>query len=381
MAIWKQLFLSLCLIALATVGAALWLPAARPWLESAGLAGPMERIGLIRAGAAPAAGDWRGPAGRAPQGVPVVALPPVPVSMDSLVEAIGTTRGIRSVTVAAEVTGRITALNVTSGERVEAGQVLIRIDDNAAFIAVERARVALDHAKNELARMQRLESSGSGTILQRQDAELALRNAELQLRQSEYTLSLHSIVAPIAGWVGIITLEPGDLLGANTEVTTIEDRSSLLVDFRVPERLVSQIAIGDTLSAAPLAAPDQQIAGKITALDNRVEAASRTLRVQAAVENGDDRLRAGMALQITTRLRGESRPAVDPLAIQWGNGGAYVWVVRGGKAQWLAVRILQRSSDAVLVAAEFQPGDLVITEGVQALRQGAEVSVTQGSST
>ncbi|MEY3309580.1 MAG: hypothetical protein RLZZ413_3618, partial [Pseudomonadota bacterium] len=70
-----------------------------------------------------------------------------------------------------------------------------------------------------------------------------------------------------------------------------------------------------------------------------------------------------------------SHPAVDPLSIQWGADGAFVWAARDGKALRLPIRILQRNSDAVLVEGDFQPDDLVVTEGVQALRPGSEVQL------
>jgi multidrug efflux pump subunit AcrA (membrane-fusion protein) len=68
-------------------------------------------------------------------------------------------------------------------------------------------------------------------------------------------------------------------------------------------------------------------------------------------------------------------PSVSPLAIQWGADGAFVWVVRAAKAARLPVRILQRNADAVLIEADLQPGDLVVTDGVQALRPGADVAL------
>jgi RND family efflux transporter MFP subunit len=111
------------------------------------------------------------------------------------------------------------------------------------------------------------------------------------------------------------------------------------------------------------------------ALDNRVDETSRTLLVQAALANKDDRLRPGMALRMSLAFTGESHPAVDPLSIQWGADGAFVWAVRDGKALRLPIRILQRNSDAVLVEGDFQSGDLVVTEGVQALRPGSEVQL------
>jgi multidrug efflux pump subunit AcrA (membrane-fusion protein) len=106
-----------------------------------------------------------------------------------------------------------------------------------------------------------------------------------------------------------------------------------------------------------------------------VDEASRTLRVQATIANPDDRLRAGMAFQISLVFTGAEYPAVDPLAIQWSAEGAYVWVVRAQKAARVPIRILQRNARSVLVEADFQPADLVVTEGVQALRPGTDVTL------
>ena len=111
----------------------------------------------------------------------------------------------------------------------------------------------------------------------------------------------------------------------------------------------------------------------IVALDSRVDSASRTLRVQAALENADDALRGGMAFAIELGFRGERYPAVDPLAIQWGADGAFVWVAREGRAARVPVRVVQRNSDQVLVAGALEPGERVITEGLQRLRPGAPV--------
>ena len=170
-------------------------------------------------------------------------------------------------------------------------------------------------------------------------------------------------------------------MAVNEEISRIEDRSSLLVDFRVPERIVSRLNVGDPVSASPLADPGTVLAGQVSALDNRVDEASRTLQVQAAIDNDDDALRPGMAFLISLDFTGAAHPAVDPLAIQWGSDGAFVWAVRDGKAQRLPVRILQRNSDVVLIEADLQPGDLVVTEGVQALRPGGEVTLVPRTGT
>lgn len=379
MPLWKQAFLTGVVVAAAFVMWALFVPAARPVLTGLGVLEPMQRIGLIAAPAPEA--EQTVPRGGGGSGATVVAVAPEMREIEDVVTAIGTARGVRSAVLAAEVPGRLASLNVASGDHVEKGAVLAELDSEAARIALDRAQLMLSDARTDFERLSTLRQSGSGTEIQVQEAELALRSAELELRQAEFDLQRHELTAPIAGWVGILEVEPGDLIGAGTEITTIEDRSSLLVEFRVPERVVSRLAPGDAVTAAPLADPSARLEGRITALDNRVDQTSRSLRVQAAIENTDDRLRAGMAIGIELAFRGEAHPAVDPLAIQWSADGAFVWVVREGKAMQLDVRILQRSAEAVLIEAALEPGDLVVTEGVQTLRPGAAVTVAPGSAT
>jgi len=373
MPLWKQALMTGVVVAAAFVLWALFVPAARPLLTGLGVLEPMQRIGLI------AAPDPEAEAG-APRATPattVVAVVPELREIEDVVTAIGTARGVRSAVLAAEVPGRLASLNVASGDFVDQGTVLAELDSEAARIALDRSQLLLSDARTDFARLTQLRQSGSGTELQVQEAELALRSAELELRQAEFDLQRHTLTAPISGWVGIIEAEIGDLIPSGTEITRIEDRSSLLVEFRVPERVVSRLAPGDAVFAAPLADPGARLEGRITALDNRVDQTSRSLRVQAAIENTGDRLRAGMAIGIELAFTGDAHPAVDPLAIQWGADGAFVWLVREGKALRLDIRILQRSAEAVLIEAALEPGDLVVTEGVQVLRPGADVALAQ----
>jgi RND family efflux transporter MFP subunit len=148
----------------------------------------------------------------------------------------------------------------------------------------------------------------------------------------------------------------------------------------VPERFAGRLAIGADVDASALARPELVLSGEIVALDSRVDPASRTLHVQAALANDNDDLRGGMAFVIELAFRGEPYPAVDPLAIQWGAEGAFVWVARAGLAEQVPVRVVQRNSDNVLVAGELVPGERVITEGIQRLRPGATV-VFEGDDT
>ncbi|MCU0908746.1 MAG: efflux RND transporter periplasmic adaptor subunit [Rhodobacteraceae bacterium] len=357
-----------------------FLPASHPVLERIGLLQPMAAMGVLPApeegagqdSAGARGGQWGGGQGG---GVPVVAVAPELVQLRDVITAIGSARGVHAVEVTPEVAGRLLALAVAPGDRVTAGDVIADLDDEAARLAAERARLVLADATATLERLDRLQASGSATSLQRQEAELALRTADLALQAAERDLADHRLIAPIGGYVGLIEVQVGNLLTPSSVVTRIEDRSSLILEFRVPERVAALIGPGDPVAVSAISAPQEPLQGRIVAVDNRVDDASRTLRVEAEIANPDDRLRAGMAFRVALEFTGKDYPAVDPLAIQWGSDGAFVWVVRGGKAVNLPIRILQRNAETVLVEAALEPGDLVVTEGVQALRPGADAQV------
>lgn len=353
--------------------AARLVPATRPWLDGAGLLTPLAALGLV-----PAARDeapTRGPGGPGGRGASVLAAEVETRPLREVVTAIGSARGVQAAELSFEVAGRLAALHVGPGDHVAEGAVIADLDAEAAQLAVDRALLVLDDRQKTVDRLDQLAGSGTSTALQRQEADLALRTARLELQAARRTLADHRLTAPIAGYVGLIEPQTGDLIPAGTVLTRIEDRTSLLVDFRVPERVATRIASGDPVRATAVSDPGLALDGRIVAVDNRLDETSRTLRVQARIDNADDRLRAGMAFRIDLAFTGDVHPAVDPLAIQWGADGAFVWVVRAGKAAQVPVRILQRNADAVLVDAAFQPGDLVATEGVQALRPGADVTV------
>ncbi|CAN5770018.1 efflux RND transporter periplasmic adaptor subunit [soil metagenome] len=375
MATWKQIGLALALVSLAVIGWALFMPSAAPVLARLGLS---QTASSGEDGqAAPRGGPGDGPGRGGP--LAAIAIPVAEGRTNGRIEAIGDGRAVRSVAVTPLVSGRLVEIAVASGDWIEAGSVLAVLDEAAEAIQLSRAELALRDAEATLERVERLRGTGSATEVQLGEARLALDRAGLEVEDAELALERRRIRAPIGGAVGILPVEPGMQVSTSTEIATIDDRSRILVDFRVPERFVGAIAIGDSVAATALARPDLALDGRIAALDNRVDAETRTLRVQAAIENEDDHLRAGMAFRMAMSFEGERHPSVDPLAIQWSSEGAYVWAVREGRAERVAVRIVQRGTDQVLVAGEVRPGEAVVTEGMQRMRPGAEVELREES--
>ncbi len=374
MSLVRQLFLSVAVICAAGYIWIRYVPEAAPFLEKTGI---LAVIGLdvVPAQAAQGSDGARRGGGAAQVIVGVVEAR----TQADKVTAIGDGRGLRSVTVRSEAVGKITEIGLNAGNRVEAGTVMFRLDDEAEAIALERARITLDDAKSEAERVKRLESTGAVTEVRAREAELALRTAELNLRQAEFDLTQRRIIAPISGWVGIIDVEVGDRIAAQESLVSITDRSSILIDFRIPERVIADMSLGMPVAITPLGLRDLELQGEISAIDTIVDRASRTMRVQARVDNADDLLRVGMAFHVSLNFPGETLLSVDPLALQWSSDGAFVWAIREDKAAQVSVTIRQRNSDEVLVEGALEPGEVVVTEGVQNLRPGADVTISGDS--
>ncbi len=370
----RQIALGLALTAAVVAGWIAFVPSAGAYLERWGV---LDLLGMERAEAAqePEGRGFGG--GGGPQAV-VVAEVGRRV-LDDRVEAIGDGEALRSVTLRSEATGTVEAVEVEAGGRVEAGAVVVRLDAEAERLALERARLVLDDAEAEVERATRLADRGAVTAVQSDEAELALRTARLGVRAAELDLARRTIRAPFAGWIGLIEVEEGDRIAAQEEIAVLADRSAIVVEFRVPERAVSDLRLGTAFEATPLALPERTLAGEVTAIDNLVDRTSRTLKVEGRLANEDDLLRGGMAFAVEMAIPGEALPAVDPLAVQWSSEGSYVWAVREGRAARVPVSIRQRDADAVLVEADLAPGDPVVVEGVQSLRDGAEVAPAAGA--
>jgi len=369
----SQVLLSLGLVAVALYVWITQVPSAAGYLERFGLA---ERLGLEAAEPATQTAGRGGWGGGGPTSV--VVAPVAEGKIDDRLEAIGDGRALHTVTLRSDVTGVIVEIAVSGGSFVEQGDVVLRLDDQARQIAVERARLNLQSATEDAERLSRLSDSGAVTEVSLREARLAVQTAELALREAEYELEQRTLRAPLSGWMGVLDLAVGDRLNSQDVVATLTDRSKILIDFQVPERAVAFIEDGMPITVRPLSLPGVELQGTVRAIDNIVDRESRTLRVQGEVDNSGDRLRAGMAFTVTMSFPGESLPSVDPLAVQWSDEGSFVWAVREGKAVRVPVTIRQRNSDSVIVAADLSPGELVVTEGVQNLRPGAEVDVPDG---
>ena len=378
MRLWKQLLI--CLVILA-VGLGVWVrfvPGAAAVLAGVGVPKTLLAYAAKPAddanqgGANGQGGQNRG--GGQTGGAPLVITQPADTAVvNDRLNAIGNGEAILSVSVTPLATGNLSEILVKSGDRIQKGQVIAKLDSDEQRIAAAQAKVAVDSAREKVERNRKLGNAVSVAILR--EAEFAMQAAELALQTAQLDLTRRDIAAPSGGIVGIITAHPGDYVTTSTPIAVIDDRSQILVDFWVPERFSTMVAVGQAVSATAIALPTSELSGVIDAIDNRVDQASRTLRVRARIDNPDDTLRAGMSFSVSVRFPGDTYPTVNPLAIQWSADGSFVWRVQDEKSQRVPVKIIQRNSDKVLVDAKLAKGDALVIEGVQRLRDGGAVRI------
>jgi RND family efflux transporter MFP subunit len=195
------------------------------------------------------------------------------------------------------------------------------------------------------------------------------------LEQARVDLDRRRLTAPFSGRVGITEIDVGDRIDTNTLVTTIDDRSVLLVNFSVPEVYVDKVTRGTPVEVSLWDAADRPVSGEIVAVDSRIDINSRSFIARAAIDNASDRFRPGMAFEISLNATRGAFLSVPDVAVQWGADGAYVWVAEDGRAARREVRLVKRLSGAILIEGNVQAGEPVVMEGVQAVRAGASLKV------
>lgn len=361
----------------AASGAAWWLqrPAAPP--KADGAATPA-------GGNGPSAGA-RGPGGQGGAGR-VVAVEAAPVRQMALrddAEAVGSLRSRRSVVLRPEVSGRITQLNFTDGQRVRQGQVLVQFDDQLPRAQVQQSQAELSIAQANHKRNQELVAQGF--ISQRSVDESAanLEVAQAKLSLSQATASRLRILAPFDGIAGIRGVNVGDYLKDGADIVNVEDLDVVYVDFRLPERLQGKVRTGQTARVVFDALPGVRYAAVVLAINPQIDADGRAVAVRGCIDNRRLQLRPGMFARVTTVFSERANARVVPEeAIVPEGSNAFVYKVIEGKepgtrvSQRTAVKLGARAPGLVEVVDGLAADDLVVTAGQQRIqRDGTAVRV------
>jgi multidrug efflux system membrane fusion protein len=347
----------------------------------------------------PPAGGGRG--GANAQVVPVTAAPVVQTSIPLAVQGIGTVIAASTVTVRAQVTGELTAVHFIEGDEVKEGQVLVEIDRRPLEAALQQAQAALDrdiamaaNAKSQAVRYQDLLKRGIATKEQVDqivanaaalDATVALDQANID--NAKVQLQYATIRAPLSGKTGLLQVHPGNLVRATdtTPIVTINKITPVYVSFSVPEAMLPDLkrymARGKlAVTALPPNELGAPAAGVINFIDNAVDPTTGQIKVKGTFPNTDRRLWPGQYVNVNVTLSTEPNAIVVPsLAVQTGQQGTYVFVIKGDQTVDLRPVVVERAAgEQSVIKSGLKPGETVVTDGQLRLNAGTKVSVKKG---
>jgi membrane fusion protein (multidrug efflux system) len=270
--------------------------------------GPQEvGAGAPSSGAASAAAQARAPASAAsgprPSAVEVANVEKASLQDDA--QAVGNLRARQSTLVRPEVAGRVAELGFTDGQTVRRGQMLVQFDDVLQRAEVRQARAQVGIAQ---ANVQRNKELAAQSFVAQRVVDESLANqqvAEAQMSLVCARLSRMRLDAPFDGVVGIRNVNVGDYLREGADVVNLEDMSTMLVDFRLPERFQNKIKRGQTVELQLEAFPGRMFQAKVEALDPALDANARSIGVRASLPNS-----AGQALAQQPRPGASSQSAL-----------------------------------------------------------------------
>ena len=347
------------------------------------------------AGAGATKGGMRGAGGP----TPVVAAAATQSDVDVIVNGLGTVTPLRTVTVRSRVDGELVKVTFQEGQLVKAGELLAEIDQRAFQVqlaqaqgALARDRALLENARLDLERYKTLFAQDSiakqqvdtqASLVRQYEGAVAVDvsqvdNAKLQLAYSRIT-------APIAGRIGLRLVDPGNIVraGDTNGLVVITQLQPVAVLYTVPQDLLptvmKRLQSGETI---PVEAWDREqkaklAQGTLASADNQVDPQTGTVKLKAQFPNDDSALFPQQFVNVRMKLDTLRDAIIVPsAAVQRGAQGMFVYVVQQDKTVALrTVKLGPLDGQRQAIAEGLQPGEMVVTDGVDRLRPGAQVEV------
>lgn len=297
-----------------------------------------------------------------------------PVRWRDEMTALGTARARESVTVSASVSQAIASVEFDSGDLVKRGQPLVTLVQAQQSASVAAAQAALRDAEQQYARNRQLADQQLIARVSLESQRAALEAARAQVQAQRATVADRVIRAPFDGVLGLRLVSPGALVTPGTPIATLDDISTIKLDFTFPESMLSHLAEGQAVQARSDAWPGETFDGRVASIDSRVDPATRAVTVRALVPNPGSKLRPGMLLDVAVERASRQALAIPELALQQSGSQASVFRVEpGNKVSQVAVQVGARKPGLVEIVSGLKPGDRIVVEGTVKLRDGAAI--------
>jgi membrane fusion protein (multidrug efflux system) len=299
------------------------------------------------------------------------------------VEALGTLRATESAELASPVTEVVSKVLFTDGQRVQANDILLEMTRAEESAQLEEARSRVREATLQYQRVKELvkERAASKSLIDQRKRDVETSQAQLNAVQAR--LADRMVIAPFSGVVGLRNISKGALLKQGDIVTTLDDDSTMKLDFQVPTTLLRHLSRGSQIKARTPAFPKRVFSGKIVSVDSRVNPLSRAVTARAVLPNPDAALKAGMLMTVSFQSEIRSALAVPEEAVLHQGAATYVASLEptsqetSYKVSLKEIEIGLRQSALVEVLSGLSEGDLIVRRGLQHARPGSTVQLAK----
>jgi membrane fusion protein (multidrug efflux system) len=300
-------------------------------------------------------------------------------------ESVGSLTAVNGVTISTDLAGIVRQIAFESGNKVRAGDLLLRMDTTQEEAQLHQSEAQRDFAAVSLKRDKDLVDKHAISQSDYDNAAATFRQAQASVDQFSALIARKTLRAPFDGVTGIRQVNLGQYLKEGDMVVTLQAFDPIYVNFSLPQQDLSKLVVGDPVSLRVDAFGDQHFDGKITAINSLVDQATRNIQVQATLANHDLRLRPGMFAKVSVIMsERQSVVAIPATAIHYAPYGDSIFIVsqlkdpqgkeyQGVKEQF--IKLGQSRGDMIAVVSGLKPGDEVVTSGVFRLKSGAHVTV------
>jgi membrane fusion protein (multidrug efflux system) len=363
------LFAALCVLGLMVIAGGLRLAGAGA--GAAGSDGPA--AGAARPGDGSGASGRRGGGGGSGgggRGGPVAVSQTVASVRPFLerIEVLGVAKGRQSVTITSNTTELITAVHFADGAHVKKGQVLVDLKAQAQSADIAQAQAQLNLAEINYRRWKSLGDQGIAAASTVDQYKTAVDQAQATLEAARSRLGDRVIRAPFSGVVGLTDVAPGALINPGAPIVALDDLEEVRVDFDVPDRYLSLLRQGLTLSAHSDAYPNEIFRGRIAMLDTRVNQNTRSIKARALFPNPSGRLKPGMLMHVAVDQGMRQALSVPESAVQFEGEQAFVFVIAQKGPRMVAEQrqVLSGADEGgfVEIKGGLQPGERIVADGV-----------------
>lgn len=335
------------------------------------------------------------------QPVPILAATARTADVPVYLDGVGTTRALNTVTVRAQVEGKLIRINFREGQDVEQGFVLAEIDDTLYKAQLDQAvakkaqdEAQLANARRDLERYTRLAATNA-LAPQQADTQRALVAQFEALVQADQAaidnaraiLTYTRIVAPISGRTGIRQVDVGNIIrGSDSNgIVSITQIRPISVIFTLPQQqlgIVNAAMAQRKLPVEVFGSDNKAVIerGVLQVVDNQVDQTTGTIRLKAEFANQDLQLWPGQFLNVRLHVDTLKQVVVVPTAaVQRGPNGLFVYTVQDDNTVALrTVAISQQDETQTVITSGLQAGERVVTTGFNQLSDGRKVTVSEG---